>query len=80
MLAGIAHEIPGPMASMYAWRGENDLAFEWFDLAFQQGDFRLFNFLGNEWLRGLENDPRYPVMLEKIGLLEAWKAMPKADG
>jgi len=79
LLASSARTIPGPIGSMYAWRGENDLAFEWFDLAFKQQDFRLSNFLGNEWLRGLESDPRYPVLLEKIGLLEAWKAMPKPD-
>ena len=28
----------------------------------------------------LEADPRYPVFLEKLGLLEAWKAMPLDRG
>ena len=79
LLATSANKIPGPIASIYAWRGENDLAFEWFELALQQQDFRLNNFLGNEWLKGLESDPRYPVFLEKLGLLEAWKAMPKSE-
>jgi hypothetical protein len=26
-------------------------------------------------LHHLEDDPRYPVFLEKLGLLEAWKTM-----
>ena len=28
----------------------------------------------------LESDPRYPVFLEKLGLLEAWRAMPRDRG
>jgi len=68
LLDDFAQQYPGPMASLYAWRGENDLAFEWFEIAFKAGDSRLNNFLGNEWLRGLESDPRYPVLLEKMGL------------
>jgi hypothetical protein len=27
-----------------------------------------------------EADPRYSIFLEKLGLLEAWKAMPKSAG
>jgi len=75
-LARFSKQLPGPMASIYAWRGENDLAFEWFEKALEQNEFRLSNFLGNEWNRGLESDPRYPGFVEKLGLLEAWMAMP----
>ncbi len=75
LLADSPHENPGRMASVYAWRGENDAAFEWMEIGFEQGT-SFSNTLGNEWSRGLENDPRYPIFLEKIGLLEAWKAMP----
>ena len=29
----------------------------------------------NHAMRHLEADPRYPIILEKLGLLEAWQAM-----
>ena len=74
-----ADKFPGAMSSIYAWRGENDAAFEWLEKAFQQGS-GFFNILGIEWARGLEDDPRYPIFLEKIGLLEAWRAMPPEYG
>jgi adenylate cyclase len=79
LLADSPHQNPGRMASVYAWRGENDATFEWLELAFQQGD-SFVNFLGSEWMRGLEDDPRYPIFLEKIGLLEYWRTMPPEYG
>ncbi len=78
-LLATAHQNPGRMASVYAWRGENDAAFEWLEMDFQQG-VSFANALGNEWSRGLENDSRYPIFLEKIGLLEEWRAMPPEYG
>jgi adenylate cyclase len=75
LLADSPHQNPGRMASVYAWRGENDAAFEWLEMSFEKG-MSFSSALGNEWGRGLENDPRYPILLEKVGLLEAWKAMP----
>jgi len=75
-IATYANELPGAIATVYAWRGDNDLAFEWFEKALQQHDWRTVSFLGNEWNRNLETDPRYPALLEKLGLLEAWKAIP----
>jgi hypothetical protein len=78
-LLATADQFPGPMSSVYAWRGENDATFEWLEKAFQNGD-SFINFLGIEWMRGLEDDPRYPIFLEKIGLLEEWRAMPPEYG
>lgn len=72
-----ALERPALMAATYAWRGENDLAFEWLEIGFQQDRGTLAYFLGRPWNRGLEADPRYPVFVEKLGLLEAWKTMPR---
>lgn len=62
-------------AALFAALGENDLAFEWLTRAFEERDFRLSWFLTDVHLRKLQDDPRYPVFLEKIGLLAAWKAM-----
>ncbi len=76
LLKSSAHLYPTPMAAVYAWRGENDLAFEWLERAFQQEPENLAYFLRRPQFKGLETDLRYPVFLEKLGLLEAWKAMP----
>ena len=63
-------------AMIHAVRGENDSAFEFLDVAFEQHDSRLANILLDAPMHHLEADPRYPVFLEKLGLLEAWQAMP----
>ena len=34
------------------------------------------DFLGNPRFKNLVSDPRYPLFLEKLGLLEYWQAMP----
>lgn len=66
---------------IYAWRGENDSAFESLELAFEQHHNGLANILLNDALTRLGSDPRYPIFLEKLGLLEAWKGMPpESDG
>ena len=71
-----AQENPFPKAVIYAWRGENDSAFESLELAFEQHQTGLASILRIDAFHHLEDDPRYPVFLEKLGLLEAWKAMP----
>ena len=71
---------PLPMARTYAWRGENDLAFEWLEKASRQSNVSYTIFLIRPWFRNLVNDPRYALFLEKIGLLEYWKAMPPEYG
>ena len=65
------------MAGVFAWRGESDLAFEWLDIAFEQHSAFFAFLLINRNLHSLESDPRYPVLLEKIGLLTYWETMPK---
>jgi len=80
LLETSAHEFPSVMASVYALRGENDSAFEWLEIAYRQRDYRLVHFLGSLWFRNLTTDPRYPVFVEKLGLLEEWKAMPPEFG
>jgi adenylate cyclase len=72
---------PFAKAMIYAWRGENDSAFKSLEFAFEQHNSGLANILLRDAFRHLEADPRYPVFLEKLGLLEAWKAMPnEQDG
>jgi len=80
LLETSADEVPGAMATVYAWRGEGDSAFEWLEIAYEQHDARPGSFLGNLLWRKLTSDPRYSAFVEKIGLLEDWKAMPPEYG
>jgi adenylate cyclase len=68
------------IAFVYAWRGENDEAFEWLEMAFEQRIPALSYILISPVLVRLKDDPRYPILLEKIGLREAWEAMPSEYG
>jgi len=80
LLEGPADLAPLPMARTYAWRGENDLAFEWLEKMSRQSNPSYTLFLIEPWFRKLANDPRYALFLEKIGLLESWKIMPPEYG
>ena len=70
---------PFAKAQVYAWRGENDDAFKSLEFAFEQHNLSLANILLYDAFHHLEPDPRYPIFLEKLGLLEAWKAMPRGS-
>jgi TolB-like protein/Flp pilus assembly protein TadD len=80
LLETSADDVPGAMALVYAWRGEGDSAFEWLEIAYEQGDTLPDFFLGHLFWRKLTGDPRYSAHVEKIGLLEEWKAMPPEYG
>jgi len=71
---------PLPVALLYAWRGENDAAFEWLEVGLEQRLPDLSYILINPVLSRLKDDPRFPIFLEKIGLREAWEAMPSEYG
>jgi adenylate cyclase len=66
---------PYPKALIYAWQGENDSAFESLELAYEEHHSGLTNILVEPRLTRLKNDPRYLVLVEKMGLLEYWEAM-----
>ncbi len=71
---------PAKIAEAYGWRGETDLAFEWLEQAWEGRDPGLSYVLGNVFLENLVSDPRWPVFLNKLDLLEAWQAMPAEYG
>jgi TolB-like protein/DNA-binding winged helix-turn-helix (wHTH) protein/Flp pilus assembly protein TadD len=58
------------IASVYAWRGEKDKAFQWLERAYTERD------AGITWLkidfsfRDLRGDPRYKALLKKMNLPE----------
>ena len=71
---------PARVAEAHCWRGETDLAFEWLEKARDARDPGLSYLLGNVFLENLVSDPRWPVFLNKLDLLEAWQAMPPEYG
>ena len=75
-----AKDRPLRIAVLYAWRGENDEAFEWLEMAFEQRIPSLSYILMNPIRARLRDDPRFPIFLEKMGLREAWEAMPSEYG
>ena len=54
------------IAEVYAWRGENDRAFEWLERAYRQQDGGLVDLKGDFQLALLRSDPRYVAMLRKL--------------
>ena len=80
LLETSADDVPDAMAEVYAWRGEGDSAFEWLERAYEQDQPNTYVFLGSLFWRKLTDDPRYSAYIEKIGLLEEWKAMPPEYG
>jgi TolB-like protein/Flp pilus assembly protein TadD len=58
------------VAQLYAFRGETDEAFKWFDRAFAQKDPEVVLLKSQAMLTKLEGDPRYKAFLRKMNLPE----------
>jgi TolB-like protein/DNA-binding winged helix-turn-helix (wHTH) protein/Flp pilus assembly protein TadD len=54
------------IAEVYAWRGEQDKAFEWLERAYRQQDGGLVDLKGDFQLASLRSDPRYGAMLRRL--------------
>jgi TolB-like protein/Tfp pilus assembly protein PilF len=61
---GFAYQI----AEVYAVRGENDKAFDWLQISFDDRDAGMLGLLVDPLLRGLRDDPRYKNLVVKVGL------------
>ena len=59
---------PTKSLQVYAVRGENDKAFEWLQISFDNHDTGTLTLLTDPLLRGLRDDPRYKNFLAKLGL------------
>ena len=55
-------------ARIRAWRGEADAAFVWLDKAFAARDPLLAALRGQLAFRSLRTDPRWNILLRKVGL------------
>jgi TolB-like protein len=58
------------IAQTYAWRGEADKAFEWFDKVVLVRDAGVSELLADRQLDSLHKDPRWKALLKKVNLLE----------
>jgi hypothetical protein len=68
------------VAEIYAFAGEADIAFEWLELSVKQRDPGLTDeLLSTETLRSLHDDSRWEPLVARLGLLEAYRAMPARD-
>jgi TolB-like protein/DNA-binding winged helix-turn-helix (wHTH) protein/Flp pilus assembly protein TadD len=56
------------VAMVYAFRNQNDKAFEWLDRAYAQRDPSLMSTKIDPLLKNLHNDPRFAVFLKKLNL------------
>ena len=68
LISRFGHSGAYQIATVYAWRGEKDRAFEWLDRAYAQGDGGLTLIKIEPTLRGLRADPRYASLLRKMNL------------
>jgi eukaryotic-like serine/threonine-protein kinase len=58
------------IAGVYAWRGENDAAFEWLERAYAEHDPGLGDIQADTLLKPLHGDPRWKPFLKKMRLIE----------
>jgi serine/threonine-protein kinase len=61
-------EDPLSCAVIHGWRGETDEAFKWFEKAYAVRDPGMAGLKVTGYLRSLHTDPRWNVLLKKIGL------------
>lgn len=75
-VAANAHEGAFQIAEIFGFAGEADAAFKWLEVAVQQRDPGLTDeLLSTETLLSLHGDARWEPLVEKLGLLEAYRVM-----
>ena len=70
LIAKHGQDSPYDIASVYAWRGERDKAFEWLERAYQRRDSGLPDLKLDPFLASVHSDPRFAAMLRKMKLPE----------
>lgn len=58
------------IASVYAWRGEKDRAFQWLERGYSERDASITWLKIDFSFRGLREDPRYKALMHKMNLPE----------
>ena len=70
LTAKFAKDAPYSIATVHAYRGERDLAFQWLDRAVAERDGTLASIKVDPLLKPLVGDPRYAALLKHLGLPE----------
>ena len=68
------------LSQIYGYRGETDKAFEWLNQAAESDRRAGLFLLSDPAYRSLHSDPRWPLLLERINLLEFWLDMSPESG
>ena len=68
LIAKDRHVMAYQIAEVYAWRGENDKAFEWLQVSLDNHDTGLLSLMIDPLMHGLQHDARYNILLAKVGL------------
>ena len=73
--------LPGHIASLYAFRNDSDNAFKWLEISYVQHQPGLIHVINFQSLRNLWSDPRWDVFIKKIGLQKGhWLLEKRLDG
>ena len=67
LIAKYEKDGPSNIASVYAYRGEANQAFEWLDKAVEYGDPGIGDIVGENLFDKIHADPRWLPFLRKIG-------------
>jgi len=70
LIAKHANDMAYQVGDVYAWRGEQDRAFEWLERAYAQRDSGLNGIAYDPLLAGLQSNPRYGALLKKLELTD----------
>ena len=75
-----AKEASLEVASVFAWRGDNNHAFEWLERSLENDETALANIASHYTFRNLHDDRRWQPFLAKIGQSDTQLAAIKFDG
>jgi tetratricopeptide (TPR) repeat protein len=68
MILENSHNAAFQLAEIHAMRGDQERAFEWLELAWEQRDGGMSEILGNVFLAGLHDDDRWSKWVDRMGL------------
>ena len=78
LIAKDRHVMAYQIAEVYAWRGENDKAFEWLQVSLGNHDTGLLSLMIDPLVQGLRQDAGYNDVLAKVGLSPRF-SVPEAN-
>jgi TolB-like protein len=72
LIENAADSYPYAIAQVYGYRGDKDKTFEWLNNMLEKGDYFPTFMLGDTALSSVHSDPRWPDLLEELGILQFW--------